>query len=224
LQNRENVETFISRDSSEFDKGDLIEISALQLKLKDTLRLLEEENLYRFGLSQKLSKSMAWVTYQFTHAGAMHLLSNIVFLVVVGLSIELLIGSVATLLLYLVGGFFGGVLFLLLSPHGLAPMVGGSASISAFLAAYPILESRRRVRFYYMIVPFDQWHGFIYLSPLVIYSIYLLSDITALIASGLSYQYTSVAYSAHLGGAIAGVLFATVLKFADSKFSLKGKL
>jgi membrane associated rhomboid family serine protease len=114
-------------------------------------------------------------------------------------------GGLGLLALYVLGGVAGGAAFLSYNGPGVIPMVGASASISALLAFYFIVETRRRVRFVYFISPFPGHNGFIYLPTLLIFPLFLLVDFTNLLSSpdGLG---GGVAYSAHAGGTLFGIL------------------
>lgn len=171
---------------------------------------LAERNLHRFGLSSEREAGLAWVTYQFSHAGILHLFSNLVFLLLLGFALETILGSEMLGLLYLIGGLAGGYAYLLMDPNGVVPMVGASGSVSAFIAAYPLLERRRRIRYYYFILPLRGQHGFIHLPTHLIFPLFLVADVAAVLSSppGLL---GGVAYSAHVGGAVAGVVLAGVM-------------
>ncbi len=180
---------------------------------------LEERALHRFGLSSEREQSFTWLTYQFSHAGILHLVSNMAFLLLLGFVLETQIGGLPLLFLYLFGGIAGGLFFLHLDPYGVIPMVGASGSVSALIAAYPLLEPRRRIRYYYFILPFRGQHGFIYLPTLLIFPLFVVSDVASLLASPRGLM-SGVAYSAHLGGALFGVLFALGLRLWQAKSRL----
>lgn len=162
-----------------------------------------EQTLYHFGLSSLQNGPASWVTYQFSHAGAIHLFSNLLFLVVIGAAVEAGFGSLTLLVVYLLGGFAGGAGFLMTNAHGVIPMVGASASVSALLAFYCLAEARRRIRYVYFISPMPEHYGYIYLPTLLIIPLFLLVDLSSLLSTpeGLG---SGVAYSAHLGGSIFG--------------------
>lgn len=186
-------------------RGDEIQIQAWKKDLKDFRRKYADQLLYRFGLSSSERNPLSWITYQFSHSTWMHLLSNVVFLVVMGMAVESLAGSGVLLFIYLLGGFVGGLGFLWQDPHGTVPMVGASASISALMAFYCLAEPRRRVRFLYLVSPIQGYYGAIYLPTLLIIPLFLVSDLANLWATpeGLG---AGVAYAAHLGGAAIGAL------------------
>lgn len=216
LETYGNVALRDRRFLKSLEDGDFAEASADPIAVRALIKSarefhedLKDRNLHRFGLSSERESGLAWLTYQFSHAGAMHLLSNLVFLVLLGFALETLLGSGVLAFLYLIGGLAGGFAYLQMDPNGVVPMVGASGSVSAFIAAYPLLERRRRIRYYYFILPMRGLHGFIHLPKILIFPLFLVADVASLLASpaGLS---GGVAYSAHIGGAIAGALLAGV--------------
>jgi membrane associated rhomboid family serine protease len=192
---------------------------------KDAVKFRDQyfqEKLYHFGLSTWQLGPASWLTYQFSHAGFFHLLSNMMFLVVMSAAVEMAFGSGMALFIYVVGGFAGGLGFLFTSSHGVIPMVGASASVSALLAFYCLAEERRRIRFLYFVSPMPGQYGSIYLPTLLIIPLFLLVDVSSLMATpeGLG---SGVAYSAHLGGAAFGFAVAglwRLKKYLTFKFSV----
>lgn len=185
--------------------GDQVAINRWREQAAAFMKFYDEDTMYNFGLNKADKSSITWITYQFSHASLTHLFSNMLFLVVMGTAVETMVGSFALLVIYLLGGIAGGAAFLAYNGHGVIPMVGASASISALLAFYVVAETRRRVRFVYFISPFPGHNGFIYLPTLLIIPLFLLVDFTSLIANpeGIG---SGVAYSAHVGGTIFGVI------------------
>lgn len=185
--------------------GDQVAIGRWREQAASFMKFYNEDTMYNFGLNKADANSMTWITYQFSHASMTHLFSNMLFLVVMGTAVEAMVGSFALLVIYLLGGIAGGAAFLFYNGHGVIPMVGASASISALLAFYVVAETRRRVRYVYFISPFPGHNGFIYLPTLLIIPLFLLVDFTSLIANpeGIG---SGVAYSAHVGGTIFGVI------------------
>ncbi len=186
-------------------QGDEVAIETWRKDILDFSKSYENDTIFSFGLAKMELKSLTWITYQFSHAGVAHLFSNMLFLVVIGTAVETLVGGAGLLFLYLLGGISGGLAFLYYNGHGVIPMVGASASVSALLAFYFIVETRRRIRFFYFISPFPGHNGFIYLPTLLIFPLFLLVDFTSLMANpeGLG---GGVAYSAHIGGTLFGLI------------------
>ncbi|MNK07451.1 Rhomboid family protein [compost metagenome] len=194
---------FLSQAPSMAFQGDEVAINSWLTDLKDFQSKYFSQVLFQFGLSSVQSGPLSWITYQFSHAGLIHLFSNLVFLIVMGAAVEVTSGSLAVLLIYMAGGFAGGLGFLMANAHGMIPMVGASASVSALLAFYCLAEVRPRIRYAYFVTPIQGQYGFIYLPTLLIIPLFLLVDVSSLLATpeGLG---SGVAYSAHLGGSLLG--------------------
>jgi|GEM_PF-1394082 Uncharacterized membrane protein (homolog of Drosophila rhomboid) len=208
------------KQSSEYKfSGDPIAIASWQKEMKIFQDRYFSQALFRFGLSSIQKNSLAWFTYQFSHSGMVHLLSNMIFLLVMGFAVEALVGSFGVLVIYLAGGLAGGLGFLLINGHGAIPMVGASAAVSALLSFYCLAEPRRRVRYVYFISPVQGQFGFIYLPTLLIIPFFLIADFGSLLATpeGLG---GGVAYSAHIGGTLIGIVMAFAWRFlvASKKF------
>ena len=219
---RQVLGAFALKDKSFLDqaetysfRGDEVSISDWRKDLKDFRSLYFSQVLFQFGLSSVKSGPLAWLTYQFSHSGIVHLMSNLLFLVVMGAAVELYFGSAALLLLYLAGGVAGGAGFLFMNPQGMVPMVGASASVSALLAFYALTEWRKRVRFLYFISPIQGQFGIIYLPTLLIIPLFLLVDLANILSTpeGIG---SGVAYSAHLGGTACGFLFAGMWRLKEN--------
>ncbi|MBK9322044.1 MAG: rhomboid family intramembrane serine protease [Bdellovibrionaceae bacterium] len=203
---------FLTASQSAKFQGDEVAIERWRKDIFNFSKSYEKDSIFSFGLAKMELRSSTWITYQFSHASVTHLFSNMLFLVVIGSVVETLVGGFGLLFLYLLGGISGGIAFLFYNGHGVIPMVGASASISALLAFYFVVETRRRIRFFYFISPFPGHNGFIYLPTLLIFPLFILVDFTSLMANpeGLG---GGVAYSAHIGGTLFGFLAGAVARW-----------
>lgn len=195
---------FVEDFSSANLHGDQVALNALEEALQQFRSRAGDDRLHRFGLSSGSDRSLAWLTYQFSHIGLMHLASNLVFLILIGWAIEGIFGGATLLILYVMGGISGGLLFLHLFPGGAIPMVGASGSVSALIGFYSLAETRWRIRYYYLLFPAPGLNGFIYMPAALLIPLFLLADLAGLLASPEGLM-TGVAYSAHLGGALFGM-------------------
>jgi membrane associated rhomboid family serine protease len=186
-------------------QGDQVQIATWREDFKKFRTDYKKQLLFRFGLSSIEKGPFSWVTYQFSHSNWMHLFSNLMFLVVMGAAVEALAGSAALLVVYIFGGFAGGLGFLISQGQGVVPMVGASASVSALLAFYCVAQAKARVRYVYFISPMPEHYGAIFLPTLLIIPLFLVTDLANLWSApeGLG---TGVAYAAHLGGSLFGIL------------------
>lgn len=192
--------------------GDAVAITRLREELRGFREAGAEDLTTRLGLSAHNKDTLAWITYQFSHAGWLHLLSNLVFLLLLGAAVERQLGALGLFLIYVAGGWMGGMAFLQLQPDGLVPMVGASGAVSALMAFYAFFERRRRVRFFYFILPIQGHMGFIFMSPLLIVPLYLVADFAGLLSAPEAWS-SGVAYSAHVGGAVLGAGMALWLRY-----------
>lgn len=198
-------EKFLDYASEAIFHGDMVRIVQWRKDLQEFRRHWGDDLAFAFGLSSP-EPSLKWITYQFTHAGWMHLFSNMIFMLVVSLAIERIAGGVVLIAIYLLGGIAGGWAFLLMQATGvLAPMVGASASVSALMAYYCIIETRRSIRYGFFLTPLQGQHGFIFLPVLLMVPLFLVSDFASLLSSpaGLG---GGVAYAAHIGGSLLGLV------------------
>lgn len=203
--------------------GDVVAIKHWKEEIREFSKKYQVQNNAKFGLSSLNQGTYSWITYQFSHGNFLHLISNMIFLILIGSAVESLIGGAGLILIYLTGGIAGGMVFLLMNTHGTVPMVGASASVSALLAFYCFFERRSRVRYYYFLSPFYRNHGFIYLPTLLIVPLYLISDFASLWSApeGLA---TGVAYTAHIGGTILGTGVALMCRFVFKIKPLENQL
>lgn len=213
---------FIKKSQDLSIPGDQVRADSWKKQIEDFSEKYQDDNLFLLGVSEKESSTWSWLTYQFSHATVYHLFSNCVFLFFLGCVIEKLLGSYTLALIYVIGGAFGAISYMWSNPQSFVPMVGASASISAMMSFYCLYEPRRRVRYFYFLSPFEGHNGYIYLSPLLIIPLFLLSDLSNILGAPEGGS-TSVAYSAHIGGALSGFIFAVFYRwiFRIKKISWK---
>jgi membrane associated rhomboid family serine protease len=140
---------------------------------------------------------LAGLVSMFLHGGIFHLLSNMWFLWVFGNNVEEAFGSLPYLLFYLVGGVAATAAFVLSNPESTIPLVGASGAIAAVLGAYLVLFPTHRVLTWIVII-------FAPVPAVVFLGIWFFSQF------GLPLE--GVAWEAHVGGFIAGVLITLPLR------------
>ena len=161
------------------------------------------------------------VTSMFLHGGLGHLLGNLIYLVVFGNNVEDRLGHVRFVLFYLLGGAAATFAFALLRPDSITPLVGASGGIAAVLGAYLICFPRARVL---TLVPFPLYLVALVLPGVRIRTWLLIVAIVGLPAwlllggwfalqavSAQSPVGDGVAYEAHVGGFVAGIVLVLLL-------------
>ena len=146
-----------------------------------------------------------FLTSQFLHASGMHLLSNMWMLWIFGDNVEDRMGSWRYLAFYLLGGVLAGAVHAFFNAHGAGaaiPTIGASGAIAAVLGAYFLMYPRARVL---ALVPilflpfFFEVPAFVFLGVWFVLQIFSASLVSLGAAS-------SVAFQAHIGGFVAGLL------------------
>ncbi len=188
----------------------------------------KQMNLYYDKLSNRQASILGlsfqhswptWITYQFMHASWMHLIGNMVMLLIFASAVEIMLGNILSglgvVVIYLLGGVSGAAFFIWLGSPSLTPMVGASGSLSAVMSFYILAENRKRVPFYYFISPISGFFGWIYLPTWLIFPLCFLPDLVGYLSTPSQFG-AGVAYTAHLGGAVAGILMALLYQFIRS--------
>ena len=152
---------------------------------------------------------ISWFTAMFMHGSWDHILGNMLFLAVFGKNIEDAFGRLRYLAFYIAGGFVANAtqtaITLLAGSAASArvPMLGASGAIAAVLGAYFVLYPDSRVLTLVLVFPVKIpawiWLGVWFLYQLVEAN----SGLTSAHANG-----GGVAFFAHVGGFIFGVLVA----------------
>lgn len=140
---------------------------------------------------------VSWISSSLLHAGVMHLVGNIYFLLIFGDNTEDLLGKWYYLLLVLAAELAGNFLFFLGDPACTVPCVGASGFISGVIAFYCIALPGTRLLIRIKLL----WQLQLYASGWLL--IWLLGQGLGAIASGGGAG-GGVAYMAHLGGATVG--------------------
>jgi membrane associated rhomboid family serine protease len=149
-----------------------------------------------------------FITYQFLHAGWLHILGNMWFLWLFGNPVNGKMGNVPYLFFYRAGGVFAGVGFCLTELHN--PVLGASGSIAAVTTAYLVLFPRSVVRLFYWFFVFvgDLEIGSM---PLIIGKMIIWDNIiTTDLLTGPGPQ-RQIAYEAHLSGYAFGFIAALLM-------------
>jgi membrane associated rhomboid family serine protease len=147
--------------------------------------------------------AITFFTSMFLHANWEHVLGNMWFLYIFGDNIEDYLGHFTYLLFYLISGVIAMVTQVAIYPHSNIPTLGASGAIAGILGAYFILYPRARVLtwFFVFIIYIPAW---IVLGEWFV--IQFFSGATALSMARSGREIGGVAFWAHVGGFIAGML------------------
>jgi rhomboid family protein len=159
-----------------------------------------------------LPASMSLITSIFLHGGFLHLIGNMWFLWIFGDNVEEAMGHVRFVLFFLICGVIAAMSHALADPGSAAPMIGASGAISGVLGAYLLLYPRARVM---VLVPFGFFFWRMYLPAAFMLGFWFLLQLvsgTASVGGG------GVAWFAHVGGFLAGMLLIGFFKHRSVRF------
>jgi membrane associated rhomboid family serine protease len=145
-----------------------------------------------------------FISYMFLHGGWLHLIGNMWSLWLFGDNVEDRMGSWRFLIFYLLCGALAGVTQFLITSHSHLPLVGASGAIAGVMGAYLILYPRSEivVLFPLLIIPI-----FFRVPAVVFLGIWFLSQLYSGTSTQiLSEQMGGVAFWAHVGGFIIGIV------------------
>lgn len=162
--------------------------------------------VFRRGFKPALPELSDLFTAMFLHAGLAHLAGNMLFLWIYGDNVEYRLGRLGFLLSYLTTGMVSTLAFGLIAGPSLTPLIGASGAISGLLGLYFVFFPRNKVKIFVFLFPFVM--NSVYLSARVVLAFYLLID--NLLPQLLGAQ-GGVAYGAHIGGFMAGLVLALPL-------------
>jgi membrane associated rhomboid family serine protease len=146
-------------------------------------------------------------TSMFMHAGWVHLLGNMLYLWIFGDNVEDRLGHATFTVFYLLCGLAATFAQLAVSIGSSVPNLGASGAIAGVLGAYLLMFPRGRVNVLMgrAIVP---------MPTLVVLGFWIILQIFSSVGSFTTSEQTSgggVAYMAHIGGFVAGMLLTFVL-------------
>jgi membrane associated rhomboid family serine protease len=164
-----------------------------------------------FGLVPAYFSPISVVTAMFVHSGLAHLGGNMLFLWIFGDNVEDRLGHGRFIVFYLACGFAAAFAQTALNPESLVPMVGASGAIAGVMGAYFVLYPQSRVLtliFLFIFVDIVEIPAIFFLG--IWFLMQLLSGVGSL---GVSHSAAGgVAFWAHIGGFVAGLLIGIVLR------------
>jgi membrane associated rhomboid family serine protease len=146
------------------------------------------------------------ITAMFVHGGFLHIAGNMWFLWIFGDNVEDRLGHLRFLLFYLLGGCAAAALQVLLAPSSTVPGIGASGAIAAVMGAYLVLYPRAGVVSLLIFppllfqLPAFMWIGIWFVEQ------WFNGIVTLHVAAQ-----GGVAYWAHVGGFVFGLLVGLVL-------------
>jgi membrane associated rhomboid family serine protease len=152
-------------------------------------------------------------TSMFLHGSWLHLLGNMWFLWLFGNNVEDAMSRARFLVFYVLCGIAAALLQVLTSPASVVPMVGASGAISGVMGAYLVLYPRVRV---FVMVPLGLLLTSVALPAWTMLLYWMGIQLISGLLTGVGEPGGGVAFWAHVGGFVAGVVFVKLFAQVDS--------
>jgi membrane associated rhomboid family serine protease len=155
----------------------------------------------------------SWITIftsMFMHGGFMHLIGNMLYMWIFADNIEDNLGPTKFLVFYLLSGIGAAMTQVFMDTYSQVPMVGASGAIGGILGAYLINYPNARVL---VLIPFGFFSQLIKIKALYVLGFWFILQF---ISSG-----GGVAYAAHIGGFISGII---LILFFNKNIKKKNKI
>ena len=177
--------------------------------------VVPREVTHALAVGAYLSPAMlAIVTSMFLHGGWVHILGNMLFLWIFGNNVEDRMGRIPFLVFYLVGGITAALTQVAVNPESREPLVGASGAIAAALGAYLVLYPGARIL---SLVFLGFFYQLIEVPALIVLGFwFVLQLIDGLGSLGARNAQGGVAFFAHIGGFVLGVVVGFLLRARGS--------
>ena len=154
----------------------------------------------------------------FLHGSWLHLIGNMWFLVIFGDNVEDRLGHFRYLIFYLLCGLGATLTHLLFNLHSLIPSLGASGAIAGVLGAYFLLFPSARVL---------TWFGFfiLWLPAWLVLGYWFVIQFLSGAATSVTVasQRGGVAFWAHVGGFLAGMILVKLLPLRRRLYAFEGE-
>ena len=166
---------------------------------------------FRYGFRPAHKSVLTSFTYMFLHGSFGHLFGNMIFLWIVGCMLEMGLGRLKYVGLYVIGGLMAVWGYWAVYMDSTMPLVGASGSIAGLMGAYAVLFNKKKVKIFYSL---GFYFNYLRIPAIILLPIWLGNEFYQLFFGGDSH----VAYAAHIGGLVGGALFGFICKILSFGF------
>ncbi len=179
----------------------------LYIAFKESLEKSSENRhsvFSKYGFSKEGPIFPNIFTYQFLHAGILHIFFNMFFLWLVGCNIEERWGPPIFLSLYLLGGVAAALVQNAFYPQHQEPLIGASGAVASMMGAFLIRYATMKIRIFYLLfLSFYPRFGTFEVPAWIVAPLWFFQQ---LFMGLMTIKYSPrVGYWAHIGGFIFGV-------------------
>jgi rhomboid family protein len=159
-------------------------------------------------VGRAFSPEVTLFTSMFIHAGFFHVAGNMLYLWIFGANVEEAMGKLRFAVFYLLCGLGAAVAQIIVNPVSKVPMIGASGAISGVLGAYLLLFPHARVL---TLIPLGLFTQLAEIPAMIMLGFWIVVQIL----NGLltfTFEGGGVAWFAHVGGFIVGMLLVGLFK------------
>ena len=161
-------------------------------------------------VNQTVSYWYSSISSMFLHGGLMHLGGNLIYLWIFGDNVEDEFGKFKFIIFYTLCGIGAVIAQILFNAQSDVPMIGASGAIAGTLGAYIVLYSRAKIFVFAWVIIFVK---ILKIPAFIVIGVWIGLQIMNVFDQGSS----GVAYSAHIGGFICGVILTPLFKRKNTK-------
>jgi membrane associated rhomboid family serine protease len=143
------------------------------------------------------------LTAMFMHAGWVHILGNMLFFWVFGPPIEDAMGPLRFLVFYLLSGLAATLAQVYVAPASQVPNLGASSAIAGVMGAFLVTYPRDRIRTLLILGIFIDVE---FIPAILLVGVWFAIQLLSEVGSVSQVQMGGVAYMAHIGGFVFGLL------------------
>jgi membrane associated rhomboid family serine protease len=143
----------------------------------------------------------------FMHGGLGHIFGNMLYLWIFGNNVEHRFGHLRFLIFYLVSGLVGSFAQIMMDPNSVIPNLGASGAIAGVMGAYLVLFPHNRINAVIL-------YHVVTVPALLVLGMWIAMQLVSGYGSIASTSASAggVAYLAHIGGFVAGVVAALIAR------------
>ena len=145
----------------------------------------------------------------FLHGGLFHIFGNMLYLWIFGNNVEDTLGHGRFLLFYLAAGVAAALGQTVMGPSSRIPMIGASGAVSGVLGAYLILFPQASVL---TLITFGFFWRIVRVPALIVLGFWIVVQLLNGILTFGAGQQGGVAWFAHIGGFVAGILLLWIIR------------
>jgi membrane associated rhomboid family serine protease len=163
-----------------------------------------------------INRYYPFLTSMFLHGGWLHLIGNTWFLWIFGDNVEDRLGHQLFLFFYIFVGFFAGLAHVYTNANSVIPTIGASGAIAGVMGAYVIYFPRSRVLTLvpiFIFIQFIEIPAYVYLA---LWFVFQFFSGAYQLAQGTN-NYSGIAWWAHIGGFLSGILLALLFYRSNKK-------